>query len=92
MDLRWRDINNPDHWITAGEMEMAQRIAALEALLRELLADEPKSECAENGQYCPFCYNQFGFRSDGKLMLGFYGVVHSDDCWIMRAKRLLDGK
>lgn len=92
MDLRGRDINNPDDWITADEMEMAQRIAALEALVRELLADEPKSVCAENGQYCPFCYNQFGFRNDGKLMPGVYGVVHSDDCWIVRAKRLLDGK
>jgi hypothetical protein len=68
---------------------LLRRVDALESLIREVLADEPKSECAENGQYCPFCYNQFGFRNDGKLMPGVYGVVHSTDCWIERAKRLL---
>lgn len=88
MDLCNRDINNPDDWITADEMEMAQRIAALESLIREVLADEPKSVCAENGTDCPFCYQQYRTEMPHK---GFH-VVHSEDCWIERAKRLLDGK
>jgi hypothetical protein len=88
MDIRNRDINNPNDWITAGEQEMAQRIVALESLLRDILADEPKSVCAENGTCCPFCFEAYSHQMPRK---GFH-VVHSHDCIIERAKRLLNNE
>ena len=65
-----------------------KRIKALEAMLREVLDDKPKSVCAEDGMTCPFCLAKYrddcpinGFRAD-----------HHEGCWITRAKKLLDGK
>ena len=64
---------------------LLRRVDALESLIREVLADEPKSVCEENGTDCPFCYQQYRAEMPHK---GFH-VVHCDDCWIERAKRLL---
>ena len=68
-----------------GDDSMAQRIVQLESLLREAVSEEPKTECADNGTKCAFCFREY--RS-GWPTKGFH-VVHTDDCWLVRAKKAI---
>ena len=57
---------------------------SLKSLLREAVTEEPKTECADNGTKCAFCFKEY--RSEWPTK-GFH-VIHADDCWLVRAHRL----
>lgn len=57
-------------------------MCTLADLIRELLNDPPRNECADDGTTCPFCaaeYNYTRHHCGGTL------VDHAPDCWINRA-------
>ena len=64
----------------------SKMISELKALLLEAFNEEPKTECADNGTKCAFCFKEY--RSEWPTK-GFH-VVHADDCWLMRAKKAID--
>ena len=59
----------------------------LAALIREVIEDEPLSECAEDGISCPFCGRQW---NQARAQFGDgVGIEHSDTCWISRASKAI---
>lgn len=62
-------------------------IDELIALVREVVDEEPRNTCADEGTTCLFCgedYDYQRYHAGGKL------VTHSSNCWFTRARELLE--
>jgi hypothetical protein len=56
-----------------------------EKLIQEILDDHPINRCADNGRWCLLC----GSSKKKSRGYGLWDMIHSKDCWLVRASTLL---